>query len=160
MQTRDSQEPDSLTQEEWTSVLKLSTMWHFCKIRAAAIRHLENLSMDPVDKIVIARTSDISAWLVPALNELARRDKPIDLSEGNRLGMEWVLKIAELREGDSKHICLHCTRTASAIHSSIAANRCPSCAQNLTTGPSRVTKRGNRAKVDYSEKIQEVFNLG
>jgi hypothetical protein len=160
--SRDSQEPDSLTQEEWTSVLKLSTMWHFRKIRAAAIRNMENLSIDPVDKIVIATASDIPAWLVPALNELARRHEPIDLSEGNRLGMEWVLKIAELRECDSNPTCPHCSRTGSAMCQSCTstiANRCASCYRPLTAASGKPTKRGNRAKVDYSEKIREAFNL-
>jgi hypothetical protein len=39
---------------------------------------------------------DVSSWLVPSLQALIQRKKPLDLSEGNRLGLEWVLKVAEV----------------------------------------------------------------
>jgi len=104
-----SQSCDSLSSEEWTSVLELSTMWQFKDIRARAIKTLESLtlSMDPVDKIIIARKFDVSPWLVTSLHALVEREEPLDLSEGNRLGMEWVLKVAEIRE--SRYLpCQYC----------------------------------------------------
>ena len=98
--TRDSESYNLLSPEEWASVLKLSTMWHFQDIRERAIKALENVtpSMDLVDKIVIARKFAVSSWLVPSLHALVQREKPLDLSEGNRLGLEWALKVAEVRE--------------------------------------------------------------
>ena len=96
--------------EEWISVLELSTMWQFKDIRARAIKALEGLTnpMDPVDKIVIARKFDVSPWLVPSLSELAKREKPLDLLEGYRLGLEWTLKVAELREYACKRDMCRC----------------------------------------------------
>ena len=75
-------------------------MWQFQGIRAKAIKALgsQTLSMDLVDKIVIARKFSVSSWLVPSLQALVQREKPLDLSEGNRLGLEWALKVAEIRE--------------------------------------------------------------
>jgi hypothetical protein len=164
---RDSQQDDSLTLEEWTSVLNLSSMWQFHAIRATAIKVMGNLSMDLVDKIVIARRYDISSWLVSALNALVQREKPIDMCEGNRLGMGWVLKVAELREGGaalSTPACTHCNYTGAPRCNSCSSttfNRCGSCNNQLptTTPASGAGKRGNRSNIDYSERIREVFNL-
>ena len=93
---RDSQSCNLLSSEEWTSVLKLSTMWEFEDIRARAIKALGSLTLskdsDLVDKIVIARKSAVSSWLVPSLHALVQRGRPLDLSEGDRLGLEWALK--------------------------------------------------------------------
>jgi len=168
----DSQHPELLTPEEWTSVLKLSTMWQFQKIRATAIKTMEGQSMDLIDKIVIARRFDVSAWLVPTLNTLIQREKPIDLSEGDRLGMEWVLKVAEIREGDAVPTTQERTCQNGNCNykgpprcnscSSTTANRCGSCSQYLaavTTTSNSTGKRGGRSNVDYSKNIQEVFGL-
>jgi len=146
----DSQQPDSLSPEEWTSVLKLSNMWQFHKIRATAIKKLET----------------ITTWLVTTLNALIQRESPVGLSEGNRLGMEWVLKVAEVRErgatiATQNRACTSCHYTGPArcnSCNSTTANRCGSCSTYLpnatTTG-----KRGARSNVDYSTDIREVFGL-
>jgi hypothetical protein len=165
----DSQQPDLLTAGEWTSVLKLSNMWQFHKIRATAIKKMEDLSMDLVDKIVVARRFDISAWLVPTLNALIQREKPIDFSEGTRLGMEWTLKVAEIRESDARdasqeRTCTHCSYKGPARCNSCndtAANRCCSCDNYLAIAATSTNtgKRGERSSVDYSTSIREVFGL-
>ena len=54
--------------------------------------------LDLVDKVIIAQRFDISAWLVPTLNALVQREEMINLSEANWLGMDWVLKLAKVRE--------------------------------------------------------------
>jgi hypothetical protein len=157
----DSQSCDLMSSEEWASVLKLSTMWEFQNIRARAIKALESptLSMDLVDKIVIARNFNVSAWLVPSLNALVQREKSLDLSEGNRLGLEWTLKVAELRERPSSPylVCPTCSYTGPTVcnlcHS--AANRCGSavCRQVVYAGG------GTRAGIDYCDKIRKIFGL-
>jgi len=124
--------------------------------------------MDLVDKIVIAKRFDVWAWLVPTLNELVQREKPLDLSEGNRLGMEWALKVAEVREVDASvapqaRTCQSCNYTGPSrcnSCSSTVSNRCGSCNTYFAaTTTSKVGKRGGRSSVDYSEKIQEVFEI-
>jgi hypothetical protein len=162
---RDSQHLDLLTLEEWTSVLKLSSMWHFQKIRALAIKKMEGISMDLIDKINIARRFEILTWLVPALNALVQREKPIDLLEGNRLGMEWVLKVAEVREcnpATQERTCTHCSYKGSPrcnSCNSTTANRCGSCNTHLPAATIDLGKRGARSSIDFSKEIREVFDV-
>ena len=48
--------------------------------------------------ISLARTYSVHEWLLPALHMLARRDQPIQSCEVLQLGIETVLKMAEVRE--------------------------------------------------------------
>ena len=153
---RESQS-DPLSAHEWTSVLKLATMWQFQKIRATAIKNLENM-LDLVDKVIIAQRFDISAWLVPTLNALVQREEMINLSEANRLGMDWVLKLAKVREmgvTPQHRTCKHCHHTGPPrcdSCSSTDADHCGSCSKKLPN-PGTITKG------DYSRGICEIFGL-
>lgn len=129
-------------------------MWQFQDIRAGAIKALESLtlSMDPVDKIVMARKFDVSPWLITSLHALARREKPLDLSEGNRLGLEWALKVAEVRECGAQRAptlptCQYCHYGGPVYCSS-----CGSCRQSQAAVD-------GRASIDYEDKIREIFGL-
>lgn len=92
----------SLT-NEWTSVLKLSTMWEFASLRKAAISWLDTSPAslhrsDLIEKIVLATRYDIKEWLLPSLLAIAQRPDPISVEEGKRLGIETALKLASVRE--------------------------------------------------------------
>jgi len=89
---------ESLTLSEWTSVLKLSTMWQFGEIRKLSIRKMSQFAIDPVDKIVIARDYRVMEWFTNSLNDLARRKEPLELHDVDRLGWDYALKIAKVRE--------------------------------------------------------------
>jgi len=93
------QREENLSSAEWSSILKLSTMWAFDKIRKIAIEKMSTLSMDPIDKYVLAKKYAVTEWLVPTLNELAQRQKPIGKEDVERLGLDCALKVAEVREG-------------------------------------------------------------
>lgn len=73
-------------------------MWEFQKIRATAITKIGRMSLDLVDKLLIAQKYDISAWVKPTLSELALRKEMVSFSEANQLGMKWVLELAKFRE--------------------------------------------------------------
>ncbi|KAI6040610.1 hypothetical protein EDC04DRAFT_2602387 [Pisolithus marmoratus] len=93
---------DLLT-NQWVSVLKLSTMWEFANLRAAAISWLDTSDAslcrpDPVERVALATQYDIKEWLLPSLLALARRPDPIGVEEGRRLGIETALKLASVRE--------------------------------------------------------------
>ena len=60
-------------------------------ICSQAIDHVGNSLKSLVDKIVIARNFAVSTWPVPFFNALVQREKPLYLSEGDRLGSEWAL---------------------------------------------------------------------
>jgi hypothetical protein len=140
-------------------------MWQFKNIRTIAINTIGNVSMDLVDKIVIARKFDVSAWLVPALNQLVQREKSIDFLEGNKLGMDWVLKVAELRDGDIRAVrtCQHCNHTGPPrcnSCNSTTANRCGSCNTQLPVAAAAASSEGGkRSHVDYSDQIRTAFGL-
>ena len=80
------------------AVLELATMWEFKHIREIAIRRLTTFKIDATEKIRLAMVYRVRGWLLPALNELARRDKPMAKQDVDRLGVECVLKIASIRE--------------------------------------------------------------
>ncbi|KAI6137464.1 hypothetical protein EDD17DRAFT_1501728, partial [Pisolithus thermaeus] len=83
--------------EQWTSVLKLSTAWNFERLRQAAIDALTESGIGAVDRVLSQRYY-IKNWLLPALNELARRPEPITLEEAQRMGIDIALKLASVRE--------------------------------------------------------------
>ncbi|KDQ56431.1 hypothetical protein JAAARDRAFT_100772, partial [Jaapia argillacea MUCL 33604] len=60
---------------------------------------IEQLSevASPVDKVVLGRQYAVTQWLVPAFTDLAKRDTPLNLGEGQRLGMEDVILLGEMR---------------------------------------------------------------
>jgi hypothetical protein len=86
--------------QEWTSILKLSTMWEFDEIRKIAIANLEELPIDVVETIVMARDYHITAWFIPSLNKYAKLDRPISVEDMDRLGLEYILKVVEARQGE------------------------------------------------------------
>ena len=60
-----------LTQEEWVSVLKLSTMWDFFEIRKKV---LSDSNMGMMSKIVIGRKYKVTEWLLKGYNSLAKQE--------------------------------------------------------------------------------------
>ncbi|KAG6327519.1 hypothetical protein ID866_11570 [Astraeus odoratus] len=83
---------------EWTAVLKLSTLWEFDKLRKAAISSLHGICLNAIDRVVLSKQYNINEWLLPALNELARRPESISFEEASRLGFEIALNLASVRE--------------------------------------------------------------
>ncbi|KIJ19314.1 hypothetical protein PAXINDRAFT_127452 [Paxillus involutus ATCC 200175] len=88
--------PDGYAQ--WTSALKLATLWEFDDARKTAIEALEALPVPPVDKFAMAMQYDIKDWVPPALNAIAQRPEPIGVGDVDRLGLDVALKIASVRE--------------------------------------------------------------
>ncbi|KZT08722.1 uncharacterized protein LAESUDRAFT_757437 [Laetiporus sulphureus 93-53] len=88
---------DLHTVEEWASVLNLATKWEFVVLRDLAIARLSQLA-SPVERILLARSYDVSQWIAPAYFELCKRDEPLTLGEGERLGMKDVILLSEIRQ--------------------------------------------------------------
>jgi hypothetical protein len=119
-----------MSSTEWTSVLKLSTMWGFDDIRDLAIQCMSLLSIDPIERAALANEYSIDQWLLPALNELAQREEPISIEEARRLGWERALQIAAVRE------------------SFVAWN------EKIAFGP-----RGARTQIDFTGRIRAILEL-
>lgn len=77
-------------------MLALSTKWTFDSLRALAITRLEHIA-SPIDRIVLAKQYSINEWLMPAYIELAKRPASLTLAENQRLGMETVTLLANVR---------------------------------------------------------------
>jgi len=85
--------------EEWASILHLAHKWSFAEVKQLAIRKLEALDVMPVDKAVWAFHYDVGRdWLATAYAALGARATPLTKAEGVRLGLDVVLKLAEVRE--------------------------------------------------------------
>jgi hypothetical protein len=54
--------------------------------------------VDVVDKIVLARDHGVHEWLVSSLNQYARLGRSITLQDVERLGLNYILKITQVRE--------------------------------------------------------------
>jgi hypothetical protein len=72
-----------LTQEEWVSVLKLSTMWDFFEIRKKV---LSDSNMGMMSKIVIERKYKVTEWLLEGYNSLAKQAETISMKEAETGG--------------------------------------------------------------------------
>jgi len=130
MYPRHAGQQDAMSSTEWTSVLKLSTMWSFDDLRDLAILNMSQLSIDPIERAALAKEYSIDEWLLPALNELAQREEPIGIEEARRLGWETALQIAAVRE------------------SFIAWN------EKVAFGP-----RGARTQIDFTGRIRAVLDI-
>ncbi len=94
------------TKEEWISVLSLATRWDFTSIRELALSRLHSnsftasaqLNLSPADRIVLGLRFDVSEWLLPAYSELCMRTEALTLEEGEILGMQNVINIAQARQ--------------------------------------------------------------
>ena len=78
-------------------MLSLSLRWNFDCVRELASKHLHPLAT-PIDKIVYGRQhADLWWWLRDAYVEICKRDAPLTLEEGRRLGIEDVISIDRIR---------------------------------------------------------------
>ncbi|KAI1792689.1 hypothetical protein LXA43DRAFT_886967, partial [Ganoderma leucocontextum] len=81
-------DPASVSLADWVSLLRISTLLHFAKIREHAIRELSarRTALAPVDAILLAREHDLPAWLGPAYAELVRPPRAARRRRGGALG--------------------------------------------------------------------------
>ncbi|KAG8221239.1 hypothetical protein J3R82DRAFT_1401 [Butyriboletus roseoflavus] len=96
--------------QKWLTILRLATLWRFHEIRKLAIRHLEKLKLEPIEKITTYKQYSVdSELLLPSYVSLCRSPKLPSPAEGKILTMETVLKLASARErmllSASEHGC-------------------------------------------------------
>lgn len=79
--------------------MQLSNEWSFVEVKNLAIRELEKLDIEPIEKVYIYHLYLIDrAYLVTSYAAICTRPVPLNLHEGRRLGLETALKVAEARE--------------------------------------------------------------
>ena len=85
--------------EDWTVILRLAHRWSFHEVHALAIRELEKLDSPDIDRIVAYHDCEVDRnLLIPRYAALCHREQPLELEEGQRLGLETTLMIARARE--------------------------------------------------------------
>ena len=85
---------------DWITLLRISTLLQFTKIRQYAIRELtaRRTSLGAIDTIVLAKEHDVHSWLGPAYAELVRRPAALEDDEAERLGVRVSAQVARARE--------------------------------------------------------------
>jgi len=120
-----------LKKEEWVSVLKLSTIWNMTKIRQCAIHWLStNVTLSPIEKILLARAHRVGAWLEEAVTNLTAcklADMPT-LEDFNQVanGWETVARILWIRNHAA---------TGTTIHFRRDTIKCGYCSNSITPSP-------------------------
>lgn len=97
---RQSIEESSLSIDDWTDLLAISTRFDFDKVRKRAIKEIENSQppVDPVTKVMLANKHDIPEWLQASYISLCERTEPLEEEEAEKLGLPMTVKVAKLRE--------------------------------------------------------------
>ncbi|KAF8650090.1 hypothetical protein AX16_005416 [Volvariella volvacea WC 439] len=88
---------DATTVEEWTSILTLADRWKFASIRELAIKEIVRIGT-PVDKILLGEKFSNGELLRSGYYDITMRDQALEKEEGDKLGMEKVVKIAGVRQ--------------------------------------------------------------
>ncbi|KAG0695640.1 hypothetical protein DFH29DRAFT_954538 [Suillus ampliporus] len=90
---------ESKPKDHWLVILELSTTWEFPEMKKLAVDELQNLEIEPVEKITIYDKYHIDkSLLLPALKLLCKRPSRMSTEEGEQLKMHTVLGIHEARE--------------------------------------------------------------
>ncbi len=80
-------------------ILRLAHRWSFHEVKALAVRELEKLDSPDIDRIVAYHDCEVDRnLLIPRYAALCHREQPLELEEGQRLGLETTLMIARARE--------------------------------------------------------------
>ncbi|KAF9558138.1 hypothetical protein CPC08DRAFT_709875, partial [Agrocybe pediades] len=90
-----------ITLDEWKSILLLSSMWEFQKIRKLAIDILTKSStavLKPADKVFLGRKFDVYDWLLHGLIEMVQGNTGPRPEDVNLLGVDICVQIWDLRE--------------------------------------------------------------
>jgi hypothetical protein len=83
----------------WLTILQLANRWGFPEVRQLAIRQLEDLQLQPVEKISTYKKYNVdNELLLPSYMALCRSPTLPSPSDGQVLTMETVLKLADARE--------------------------------------------------------------
>ncbi|KAI9568844.1 hypothetical protein HD554DRAFT_2096171 [Boletus coccyginus] len=84
---------------QWLTILRLATQWGFPEMRKLAIRHLEQIKFDPIEKIATYKQYAVeNDLLLPSYMTLCTSPTLPSPEEGNILTLETVLTLASARE--------------------------------------------------------------
>jgi len=68
-------------------------------VKNLAVRELEKLNIEPIERVYVYHRYNIDrAYLITSYAIICTRPEPLNLQEGQRVGLETALKVAEARE--------------------------------------------------------------
>ncbi|KAG8869223.1 hypothetical protein FRB97_001468, partial [Tulasnella sp. 331] len=91
---------DHIGSRQWTTVLRLTTLWSFTTMRAYAIAVFDTkiAEEDPFNRLERAFAYAVPKWVQPAYDAICRRPESLSADEGRRLGWERYAAICHIRE--------------------------------------------------------------
>jgi hypothetical protein len=90
---------DKNLKDGWLVILELSTRWQFPKMKELAVEQLQNLEIDPVEKIAIYDKYEIDrSLLLREYKRLCMREGQMSTEEGEVVKLPTVLSIYQARE--------------------------------------------------------------
>lgn len=85
--------------DKWKRILTLAQKWRFIEVESLCVRELEKLPIAPVVKINLYQHFNLDpTYLHGSYVALTLQDHPLDIEEGEQLGLPTSLKIAQARE--------------------------------------------------------------
>jgi hypothetical protein len=87
------------TVDKWVDILALAQKWAFKEVEQLCVRELQKMPIPSVEKIHIYQTYGLDrSLLAESFVDLTTRPDPLNLEEGNKVGIETSLQIAGARE--------------------------------------------------------------
>jgi hypothetical protein len=89
---------DTVSKDQWISVLRLSTKFFLKAARQLAIKYLTGMSMEAIERIVCAKEYFVADWLRTGYVALAQRAQKITPEEAEQIGWRSALFACHVRE--------------------------------------------------------------
>ncbi|TFK45107.1 hypothetical protein BDQ12DRAFT_48490 [Crucibulum laeve] len=90
---------DEMGVTDWATVLNLAHDWRFPEVKNLAIRELQKVEMDTVQRMDLYQKCNVDpVYLLPLYAEMCSREEPPTQDESNILGMETTFNIFRARE--------------------------------------------------------------
>ncbi|KAF8604181.1 hypothetical protein BDV93DRAFT_555817 [Ceratobasidium sp. AG-I] len=84
------------------SALRIATAYDHPNLRSFAIKHLESVPLNAIERIRLSREFGLTSWAGPAYIELCERDEAITKEEANVLGIDVFVHVAKIREVEQR----------------------------------------------------------
>ena len=144
---------------EWMDLLSIANTFGLKRVYSRAVAEIEDtdVTIDPVERVLLAKQLNIKKWLAPAYVALCTRTDPIKASEAEKLGIYTFVTLVMARESiyrdclqspiknnkkmkDRASSVTHnlrcCGFSPSQLHDGAnGAKICPTCQQIVIPGP-------------------------
>ncbi|KAH6908513.1 hypothetical protein BKA70DRAFT_271835 [Coprinopsis sp. MPI-PUGE-AT-0042] len=154
--------PPALSQTEWASALKLSTVWQMEKIRNVAIERLSSCTLSPTEKIQYSRKFRVSKWLFEGVTALATDIADIEVNDlAKPLGWKTAALVFAIRDKakpklpESNNFLhgLKCYNHGNQVSHIGAYLMCSTSVCAIKVNASRVTSNDTTGKLAVSEDV-------